>query len=93
MRDFVLAISSTMLNGLPIKSSAPASIPLILAPVSCMPVTMITGMSRNASSSFNRRQTSKPFMSGIKTSSMIRSTSAFLARYKASLPFSALYTS
>ena len=67
------ASSVTSSTGLVRKSSAPASRPDILASRSLSAVIRITGISAVAGSDLSLRQTSRPDMSGITTSSRIRS--------------------
>ena len=66
MSERTRAMSSSKLNGFARKSSAPASIPLILSSRSCSPVISTTGISRVAGSRLICRHTSNPSGSGIE---------------------------
>jgi hypothetical protein len=73
-RFLTRVISAMSSTGLVRKSSAPASSPFTRSDGWSSAVTMITGMCRVRGSALSRRQTSKPSMPGIITSS--RTTSA-----------------
>src|SRR5450631_563398 len=87
------AISTTSDTGLVRKSSAPASRPRTRSAGLSSAVTMTTGMKCVAGLDFSRRQTSKPSMSGIMTSSRIMSHSARAQIASASAPLEAVRTS
>ena len=87
------ANSARSLIGLVRKSSAPLSSPFSRSWGSDRAVTMMTGMQAVAGSALRRRQTSKPDMSGIITSSRIRSGCSSRARASAAAPESAWITS
>jgi len=69
----ILARSSASIIGFEIKSSAPASRPLMRSSNSVRTVIMMTGMKRVFSLFLSSRQIAKPSMSGIMASSRIRS--------------------
>src|SRR5580692_6187292 len=87
------AISTTSDTGLVRKSSAPASRPRTRSAGLSSAVTMTTGMKCVAGFDFSRRQTSKPSMSGIMTSSRMMSHSARAQTASASAPLDAVRTS
>ena len=87
------AISATSDTGLVRKSSAPASSPFTRSDGWSSAVTMTTGMWWVARLALSRRQTSKPSMSGIITSSRTMSHSAFSQIASASTPLMAVTTS
>src|ERR1700730_9005100 len=87
------AIRTTSDTGLVRKSSAPASSPRTRSAGLSSAVIMTTGMKWVAGLDFRRRQTSKPSMSGIMTSSRMMSHSARAAIVSASAPFDAVRTS
>src|SRR3954451_19899999 len=87
------AISTTSDTGLVRKSSAPASSPRTRSVGLSSAVTITTGMKCVAGLAFNRRQTSKPSMSGIITSSRMISHSARAEIASASAPLHAVSTS
>src|SRR5216684_538181 len=87
------AISTMSDTGLVRKSSAPASSPRTRSAGLSSAVTMTTGMKCVAGLDFNRRQTSKPSMSGIITSSRMMSHSARAQIWSASAPLVAVRTS
>ena len=82
-----LARSSIGSTGLVIKSSAPQSIPVIFESLSDSDVTSTIGINWVSGCDFNVRQTSKPDMPGIITSSKIISGSSFSICSSASIPF------
>ncbi len=87
------AISTTSDTGLVRKSSAPASSPRTRSDGESSAVTITTGMKCVAGLDFSRRQTSKPSMSGIMTSSRMMSHSARAQIASASAPLQAVTTS
>src|ERR1700710_349251 len=87
------AISTTSDTGLVRKSSAPASRPRTRSDGLSSAVTITTGMKCVAGLDFRRRQTSKPSMSGIMTSSRMMSHSAREQISSASVPLDAVNTS
>src|SRR5580704_1389220 len=87
------AISTTSDTGLVRKSSAPASSPRTRSAGLSSAVTITTGMKCVAGLDFSLRQTSKPSMSGIMTSSRTMSHSARSAIASASAPLLAVMTS
>ena len=87
------AISTTSDTGLVRKSSAPASRPRTRSAGLSSAVTITTGMKWVAGLDFSRRQTSKPSMSGIMTSSRMMSHSARAQISSASAPLVAVSTS
>src|SRR5688572_140885 len=87
------AISTTSDTGLVRKSSAPASSPRTRSAGLSSAVTITTGMKCVAGSDFSRRQTSKPSISGIMTSSRTMSHSAREQISSASAPLLAVSTS
>src|SRR6201994_611375 len=87
------AISTMSETGLVRKSSAPASSPRTLSAGLSSAVIMTTGMKWVAGLDFRRRQTTKPSMSGIMTSSRMMSHSARWAISSASAPLEAVITS
>src|ERR1700690_1927537 len=87
------AISTMSDTGLVRKSSAPASRPRTRSAGLSSAVTMTTGMKWVAGLDFSRRQTSKPSMSGIMTSSRMMSHSARAQMASASAPLDAVRTS
>src|ERR1700742_3064098 len=87
------AISTMSETGLVRKSSAPASSPRTRSAGLSRAGTMTTGMKWVAEFDFSRRQTSKPSMSGIMTSSRMMSHSARAAIASASVPLEAVITS
>ena len=87
------AISTTSDTGLVRKSSAPASSPRTRSAGLSSAVTITTGMKWVAGLDFSRRQTSKPSMSGIMTSSRMMSHSARAQISSASAPLVAVSTS
>ena len=84
------AISATSDTGLVRKSSAPASSPRTRSDGWSSAVTMTTGMWCVAGLLLRRRQTSKPSMSGIITSSRTMSHSALAQIASASAPLIAV---
>ena len=84
------AISTTSDTGLVRKSSAPASRPRTRSAGLSSAVTITTGMKCVAGLDFSRRQTSKPSMSGIMTSSRMMSHSARAQISSASAPLDAV---
>src|SRR5215469_326787 len=80
------AKSAISLTGLERKSSAPASSPRTRSAASVSAVTITTGMSAVRASALSRRQTSKPSMRGIMTSSRMRSGRSSCAMRKAPSP-------
>src|SRR5664279_1876316 len=80
-------------TGLVRKSSAPASRPRTRSAGLSSAVTITTGMKCVAGFDFSRRQTSKPSMSGIITSSRMMSHSARAQIASASAPLDAVSTS
>ncbi len=74
------------------KSSAPASRPRTQSSVPSSEVTITTGTPRIAGISRMRRQTSKPSMPGITTSSSTRSGACAATRASAASPLSACST-
>ena len=86
----IRAMSST---GLVRKSSAPASSPCTLSEAWSSAVTMTTGTCRVLGALLMRRQTSKPSMPGIITSSSTTSTRSASSTSSASLPECAVSTS
>src|SRR4051812_49017198 len=91
--DRTRAISTTSETGLVRKSSAPASNPRTRSAGLSSAVTITTGMKCVAGLAFSRRQTSKPSMSGIITSSRMMSHSARAQIASASAPLHAVSTS
>src|SRR6266478_5027364 len=87
------AISTMSDTGLVRKSSAPASRPRTRSAGLSSAVTMTTGMKWVAGLDLSRRQTSKPSMSGIITSSRMMSHSAREQICSASSPLDAVRTS
>src|SRR6185437_8269841 len=87
------AISTTSDTGLVRKSSAPASSPRTRSDGLSSAVTITTGMKWVAGLDFSRRQTSKPSMSGIMTSSRMISHSEREQISSASAPLEAVSTS
>src|SRR5712671_2107341 len=87
------ALSTTSDTGLVRKSSAPASSPRTRSAGLSSAVTITTGMKCVAGLAFRRRQTSKPSMSGIITSSRMMSHSARAQIASASAPLHAVSTS
>src|ERR1700712_2426275 len=87
------AISTTSNTGFVRKSSAPASRPRTRSEGLSSAVTITTGMKCVAGLAFSRRQTSKPSMSGIITSSRMMSHSARAQIASASAPLHAVSTS
>src|SRR3954470_2096344 len=87
------AISTTSDTGFVRKSSAPASSPRTRSAGLSSAVTMTTGMKCVAGLALSRRQTSKPSMSGIITSSRMMSHSARAQIASASAPLHAVSTS
>ena len=87
------AISTTSDTGFVRKSSAPASRPRTRSEGLSSAVTITTGMKCVAGLAFSRRQTSKPSMSGIITSSRMMSHSARAQIASASAPLAAVSTS
>src|SRR5258708_5583900 len=87
------AISTISDTGLVRKSSAPASSPRTRSEGLSSAVTITTGMKCVAGLDFSRRQTSKPSMSGIMTSSRMMSHSARAQIASASAPLAAVRTS
>src|SRR3984957_14135351 len=87
------AISTMSDTGLVRKSSAPASKPRTRSAGLSSAVTMTTGMKCVTGLDFSRRQTSKPSMSGIITSSRMMSHSARAQIASASAPSVAVTTS
>src|ERR1700709_1418930 len=87
------AISTTSDTGFVRKSSAPASRPRTRSAGLSSAVTITTGMKCVAGLAFSRRQTSKPSMSGIITSSRMMSHSARALIASASAPLAAVITS
>ena len=85
-RLFTRLISCRSLTGLVRKSSAPASRPLMRSETWSSAVIMTTGMCEVDGSAFSRRQTSKPSMPGIITSSSTTSTLPFSQVSIASAP-------
>ena len=72
-RDLTRAINSSARTGLFRKSSAPASMPRTLSPLSLSPVISTNGIRRVAGFSFSSRQNSYPDLPGMITSERIRS--------------------
>src|SRR6476620_8806883 len=93
VNDRTRAISTTSDTGLVRKSSAPASRPRTRSAGLSSAVTITTGIKWVAGLDFSRRQTSKPSMSGIITSSRMMSHSARAQIASASAPFDAVRTS
>src|ERR1700710_773894 len=91
--DRTRAISTTSDTGFVKKSSAPASSPRTRSEGLSSAVTITTGMKCVAGLAFRRRQTSKPSMSGIITSSRMMSHSARAQIASASAPLDAVNTS
>src|SRR6266436_2335298 len=87
------AISTMSDTGLVRKSSAPASRPRTRSTGLSSAVIMTTGMKFVAGFDFSRRQTSKPSISGIITSSRMMSHSARAQISSASAPLDAVRTS
>src|SRR5690242_2682580 len=87
------AISTRSETGLVRKSSAPASSPRTRSDGLSRAVIITTGMKCVAGLDFRRRQTSKPSMSGIMTSSRMMSHSARSHIFSASAPLAAVSTS
>src|SRR5713226_5466638 len=87
------AISTMSDTGLVRKSSAPASRPRTRSAGLSNAVTITTGMKCVAGLDFSRRQTSKPSISGIITSSRMMSHSARAQISSASVPLVAVTTS
>src|SRR6476469_5300518 len=87
------AISTMSDTGLVRKSSAPASRPRTRSTGLSSAVIMTTGMKCVAGFDFSRRQTSKPSISGIITSSRMISHSARAQICSASAPLAAVRTS
>ncbi len=87
------AISTMSVTGLVRKSSAPASSPRTRSAGLSRAVTITTGMKCVTGLDFSRRQTSKPSMSGIMTSSRMMSHSARWQICSASAPLEAVSTS
>src|ERR1700712_4700608 len=87
------AISTTSDTGLVRKSSAPASSPRTRSAGLSSAVMITTGMKWVAGLDLSRRQTSKPSISGIMTSSRMMSHSARAQTASASAPLDAVSTS
>jgi hypothetical protein len=92
IRERTRARSVTSSTGLVRKSSAPASSPAIFDARSESVVTSRTGMSAVSGSALIRRQTSRPDISGISTSRMMRSGRFSRAARRPTAPLSACST-